>query len=270
MLDKTLKHAARIAGMENGIAALTTLSKIATMHEEAAEKLMFNYDASKLKFIFRLSHLTDGVLIRKYVSAMFAFQESQPDIVRTLTDSISSSQIVSKAWILDTLETLNLGNLGNVLLCGGWYASILFDGRLNFDRCISADIDSDANAVAERLNHSLVADNWKFKAVNADLLNINGRHEFTVEENVLDIDFSTIINTSCEHISQGDFSRWWESIIPGKLVILQSNDAFDVDGHVNCCDTLEEFVKQTPMSKVYFSGEKDVGPFIRFMRIGIR
>ena len=270
MLDKTLKHAARIAGMENGIAALTALSKIAVLHEEAAQKLMFNYDDSKLKFIFRLSHLTDGALIRKYVSAMFAFKESQPDIVRTLTDSISSSQMVSKAWILDTLETLNLGNLGNVLLCGGWYASILFDGRLQFNRCISADIDTDANKVAERLNDSLVTDNWKFKAVNADLLNINGRHEFTLEDSNVSIAFSTIINTSCEHISRDDFSKWWECIIPGKLVIVQSNNAFDVDGHVNCCDTLSEFSDQTPMSKVYFSSEKDVGPFTRFMRIGIR
>ena len=270
MLDKTLTSAARIAGMENGIAALTALSKIAVLHEDAAQKLMFNYDDSKLKFIFRLSHLTDGALIRKYVSAMFAFKESQPDIVRTLTDSISSSQMVSKAWILDTLETLNLGNLGNVLLCGGWYASILFDGRLQFDKCISVDIDSAVNTVADRLHSSLVCDNWKFKAVTADLLDMNGRHKFTIKDRNVSIAFSTIINTSCEHISRDDFSKWWESIIPGKLVIVQSNDAFDVDGHVNCCDNLEEFVKQTPMSKVYFSGEKDVGPFIRFMRIGIR
>ena len=36
----------------------------------------------------------------------------------------------------------------------------------------------------------------------------------------------TIINTSCEHIK--DFDKWYAMIPKGKLVILQSNDYFNV------------------------------------------
>ena len=42
----------------------------------------------------------------------------------------------------------------------------------------------------------------------------------------------TIINTSCEHIE--NFDSWYAKLSTGKLVILQSNNYFDIPEHVNC------------------------------------
>ena len=52
--------------------------------------------------------------------------------------------------------------------------------------------------------------------------------------------------------SKIEFEKWYDKIPQGKLVILQSNDYFNVPeetGHVNCSKNLLEFEKQTPMSK---------------------
>ena len=76
-------------------------------------------------------------------------------------------------------------------------------------------------------------DKWKFKAITQDIHNINyAGHRYTTyrangEEQILYNEPDTIINTSCEHIK--DFNAWYNSIPDGKLVILQSNDFFELE-----------------------------------------
>ena len=55
-----------------------------------------------------------------------------------------------------------------------------------------------------------------------------------------------------------------------KIVILQTNDYFEISDHVNCSHNLEEFELATPMGKCLYSGEIDLGKYKRFMRIGIK
>ena len=52
--------------------------------------------------------------------------------------------------------------------------------------------------------------------------------------------------------------------------VLQSNNYFDVDEHVNCSHSLDEFAFQTPMQRVWYEGELELGHYKRFMRIGIK
>ena len=78
----------------------------------------------------------------------------------------------------------------------------------------------------------------------------------------------SIVNTSCEHIE--DFNKWWDKIPPGSLLILQTNDGFDIPGHINCVKDLEDFEKQTPFTTTIYSGAKQMPKFIRFMRIGFK
>ena len=51
----------------------------------------------------------------------------------------------------------------------------------------------------------------------------------------------TIINTSCEHIH--DFELWYNKIPKGKLIILQGNDYFELNEHVNCSADQDSFEK---------------------------
>jgi hypothetical protein len=83
------------------------------------------------------------------------------------------------------------------------------------------------------------------------------RHHYTED---------VIINTSCEHIKD---VREWISVIPlGRLVVLQSNNYLGGDGHVNCVQGREEFVKQTGLSKILYSGERVLPMYTRYMVIG--
>ncbi len=78
----------------------------------------------------------------------------------------------------------------------------------------------------------------------------------------------TVINTSCEHIE--NFSKWYDLIPDGKLVVLQSNNFFDVEEHVNCVSNIKEFAEMTPMSNVLYEGELPLDKYTRYMRIGYK
>jgi hypothetical protein len=120
----------------------------------------------------------------------------------------------------------------------------------------------------------MVIDNWKFQAVTMDIRDINYKgHTFKVRrsdgsEGELFSKPDTIINTSCEHIE--NFQNWYESLPVDSLLILQSNNGYGIEGHVNCVNDLGMFMSQTPMSNVLFTGEKEMPKFTRFMRIGYK
>lgn len=79
---------------------------------------------------------------------------------------------------------------------------------------------------------------------------------------------NTIINTSCEHIE--NFAEWYAKIPNGKLVVLQSNDYFEVPDHINCSADLDTFSKSAPMSDIKFEGELFLSNYTRFMKIGFK
>jgi len=191
-------------------------------------------------------------------------------------DLYSVGQLESKVWLIEELETLNL-NLGTVFLCGGWYASlanIMFMSQLKFDKIRSFDIDPLCADIAETLNREYVAAEWKFKAITEDIHNINynGHTYITYKANgearELYDEPNTIINTSCEHIE--DFDTWYCNIPAGKLVILQNNNYFELEEHINCVKDVEEFRDQCLISNLLYGGTIELQKYNRFMLIGIK
>ena len=90
-------------------------------------------------------------------------------------------------------------------------------------------------------------------------------------EDIHNLDYNkcdTIINTSCEHIK--NFSDWYDNIPDNKLLILQSNNFSEIEEHVNCVTSLEEFKQQCYISNLLYSGELDidVAGYTRYMLIG--
>ena len=194
-----------------------------------------------------------------------------PNIASQIVDGISDGQLQSKWWLVDQIETFNLGK---IFMCAGWFATLLLDDKLKFKQCINIDSDPDCEKVSKILHKKHLIDNWKFQAVTEDIHNIDyneNKFQFlrfdgsTCEVNVVP---DTIINTSCEHIN--NFDIWYKKIPKGKLLILQSNNGIDIKDHINCVSTLEDFKKQTPMEIELFSGEKEMPKFTRFMRIGYK
>ena len=207
----------------------------------------------------------------QYVQQFLKVVTTMPKQLPALVDAVSDGQLSSKEWLADNLVDLKLGN---VFLCGGWFATLLLDQRLKFTQCISFDIDPTCKKPAEIIHRKLLMDGWKFLAFTKDILEINySKQPLTVTRaNGTSIDITvtpnTIINTSCEHIE--NFASWWDMIPDGKLVALQSNNGFDIPGHVNCSNSLNDFAKITPMSSVIYSGEKEMPKFMRYMRIGYK
>ena len=195
-----------------------------------------------------------------------------------LTDALTWGQLKSKRWLIDELEKLDL-DLGTVFLCAGWYATLaamMFDANLKIDKIRSFDIDESCIAIADCINSNKVKDGWKFKAITQDILEIdydeytwqtwskaNNRMCYPITDQV-----NTIINTSCEHIE--NFDDWYNKIPQGKIVILQTNNYFEIEDHINCSKNILEFAEQSSMSECLYQGALELPKYTRFMRIGYK
>jgi len=194
------------------------------------------------------------------------------------TDALSWGQLKSKRWLVD--ELVRTGEeLRTVFVLGGWYGTLsamLFNTNMVIHYIRSFDIDEGCQPIADAVNNTHVQNNWRFKAVIEDMHNINyDAHTWScwsTKNNRLSFPTTdrpnTIINTSCEHIE--NFSEWYAKMPKGKLLVLQNNNYSELEEHINCVNSVEEFAEQTPMKNVLFSGELDVGKYKRYMRIGIR
>ena len=193
-------------------------------------------------------------------------------------DCLAAGQIKSKDWLVKKVED-HCPDLGIVFLCAGWYATLatlLFESTVIITKIRSFDIDSSCCEIAEQFNMPWFADEWKFKATTFDILNLTYPLTYNTlndkKEKITLTDMpDTIINTSCEHIP--NFNKWYSGIPDNKLVILQSNNFFELDEHVNCVNDLDEFATIAPLSEILYEGELDLskhGGYTRFMRIGIK
>lgn len=194
-------------------------------------------------------------------------------------NSLSRGQIKSKKWLIESLEYAGVDYLGTVFLCAGWYAILammLFESDIQVSKVRNFDIDKSCEQISEIFNKKWFMDEWRYKFICDDIFNVDyNQHTWTAWSNrnnrlskpITDVP-DTIINTSCEHIN--NFSEWYNLIPLDKLVILQGNDYFDVEEHVNCSRTLKEFSEMCPMNEVLFEGELQLDHYKRFMKIGYR
>ena len=76
-----------------------------------------------------------------------------------------------------------------------------------------------------------------------------------------------IINTVCEHMTPDQYNEWLDKLPSNKRIVLQSNDYFSHEEHVNCKQTLEEFQKDCNLN-VDIAGSMPTEKYNRFMIIG--
>jgi len=163
-------------------------------------------------------------------------------------------------------------------LCAGWYGSLallLFESGLEVEKIRSFDKDAECHKIADTINRPYVMSEWKFKAQTADIHEINytdGHEYITLKSNgegqKLYDKPDTVINTSSEHIE--NFKEWYTSIAPGTLVILQTNDYFEIADHINCVKNIDAFKDMAPMSNILFEGTLNLEFYNRYMLIGYR
>ena len=219
-------------------------------------------------------------ILERYTDTWFtkAFKSFMINTTEIDTDCFSRGQLESKLWLVKKLSKLNV-ELGTVFLCAGWYATLatmLFESDIKLDKVRSFDIDPSCVDIAETFNKPWFMDQWRFKSITQDIMDINYKEHAwqswsnannRMSKTIADTP-NTIINTSCEHIE--NFAEWYDNIPNGKLVVLQSNNYYEVEEHVNCVGSIEEFAVKAPMDNILYSGELDLPKYKRFMLIGYK
>jgi hypothetical protein len=194
------------------------------------------------------------------------------------TDCFSRGQLQSKMWLVEELEKTKV-DLGTVFLCAGWYATLavmLFESNINVDKVRSFDIDPSCVDIAEIFNKKYLMQEWKYKAVTQDILDIDyAVHSYnTLRRNGTECPLidcpDTIVNTSCEHFDHHELSIWWRSIPKGKLVVIQSNNYKKIKEHLGCVNNISQFGELTPMRELLYAGQMKFDNYTRYMRIGYK
>jgi len=94
----------------------------------------------------------------------------------------------------------------------------------------------------------------RFSAVTADMTDY-------------DYDADIVINTSCEHITQVQYDQWLENVPDRATIVLQSNN-YIIDEHINCSDSLEDFIQKSKLSKIRYQGVLELPKYDRYLLIG--
>ena len=183
---------------------------------------------------------------------------------KDLLDSFSPNQFKSKLKLVEHVDKLNiLTKKSEIVIFGSWYGSILIPAFYNKVKKITC-IDQDAKVIS-RAKYNL------FKDFNVDFITGD---VFEFRDSYKNADL--FINTSCEHMksmkkwgpSPEYKNPWWDRVSPAYFAF-QSNNMYDIEGHINCVSSIEEFKYQMPDKAEILVEDKIVDDRgTRFMLIG--
>lgn len=182
---------------------------------------------------------------------------NSPDKYRTL-ESFWKGQIKSKIWLIENLSKFLSQDKQNIVIHGGWngvLASLLFQSNLSIGTIISIDIDPDCKSTAETIN-KIEEMEGRFFAVTSDMKD----YSYDLIPNI-------VINTSCEHVSQETYESWLEKVPDTALIVLQSNNYFDLEEHIRCSNDIKEFEQQSKIN-ILSSAVLNLPKYDRFMIVG--
>ena len=183
---------------------------------------------------------------------------------KDLLDSFSPNQFKSKLKLVEHIDKLNiLTKNSEIIIFGSWYGSILIPAFYNKVKKITC-IDQDAKVIS-RAKYNL------FKDFNVDFITGDVFEFRNIFKNT-----NLFINTSCEHMkSMKEWgpaptykNPWWDRVSPAYFAF-QSNNMYDIEGHINCVSSIEEFKYQMPDKAEILVEDKIVDDRgTRFMLIG--
>jgi len=183
---------------------------------------------------------------------------------KDLLDSFSPNQFKSKLKLVEHIDKLNiLTKNSEIVIFGSWYGSILIPAFYNKVKKITC-IDQDAKVIS-RAKYNL------FKDFNVDFITGDVFEFRNIFKNT-----NLFINTSCEHMkSMKEWgpaptykNPWWDRVSPAYFAF-QSNNMYDIEGHINCVSSIEEFKYQMPDKAEILVEDKIVDDRgTRFMLIG--
>jgi len=195
------------------------------------------------------------------ISYIYERSKTHEDIdlfrLKDLLDSYSDGQVFSKVWAVQELNKFIDNSYKECVIIGSWYGlfSYLFAESGFNKRILNIEIDDVCNKIARQLK---IHDNINYKTADGleDFKNWNYHDKISV-------------CTACEHIDREELYFTLKQKNPSMLMCLQSNNYYEVDSHINCHDSLEDFIKSLPLENILYSGVKRYkDKYDRFMVIG--
>ena len=152
---------------------------------------------------------------------------------KDLLDSVSPNQYRSKEVLIKHVENLQLVDQNSeIVIFGGWYGTILIPAFKYVDRITLIDKDKDVIGVAK---NRLFDHYKKVDFISKDVFDWAPDSKRIKTCNL-------IINTSCEHMP----SMKKLELDTKAYFAYQSNNMYDIEGHINCVSSIEEFKYQLP------------------------
>ena len=174
--------------------------------------------------------------------------------IKSIINAVNDNQSKSKDWLVENLKPyISLLNNPRICVAAGWFCTIGEDLRkFTNNKIISFDKDRSCKRIGKIFNKDL---NIQFQTIDMENYNSN--------------QFDVIICSSCEHISQKTLSDFLYVRKKGSLVILQSNNYYKIEEHINCKNSLEEFVSDYNFDNVLYKGTLKLDTFERYMIIAM-
>tara|TARA_B100000085_G_scaffold78248_1_gene70355 strand:+ start:822 stop:1481 length:660 start_codon:yes stop_codon:yes gene_type:complete len=178
--------------------------------------------------------------------------------IKDILDQYSSGQLESKRWAIDELNNCApISQEDLVVVIGGWYG--LMSHMLCESGVTNTIIDYEIDETCIDLHYKLkVHDNIMIEY--QDGFEIFDSREHNGNDKV-------IICTACEHIDGDDLYGYVAMKNPKSTILLQSNNMHNIDSHVNCHDSLDDFIDSLPLDKILYKGAKRIGDYERYMVI---
>jgi len=174
-------------------------------------------------------------------------------------ESFWKGQLKSKVWLVNQLSKHVPDKPLNIVIHGGWngvLASLLFNSNMKINDIRSVDIDSScvetANMICKRQEMS-----GKFNAITADMC----EYEYEFDPDV-------VINTSTEHISQEQYDKWLSKVPSTSLIVLQSNNYYDLPEHIRCFANVVDFYEHSKLRYIKQHDTLELPLYNRFLLIG--
>ena len=179
------------------------------------------------------------------------------DRYRTL-ESFWKGQIRSKVWLIENLAIHAKHEPNNIVIHGGWngvLSSLIFNSEISVNHVTSVDIDPKCEKTATTVNN-LYTIQGKFKSKTADMKH----YKYNVDPDI-------VINTSAEHVCDETLRTWFNNISKSTLVVVQSNNFYGLDEHVNCVDSSAQLAEKLGFLNS-FGYAFETPKYTRFMLIG--
>ena len=186
--------------------------------------------------------------------------------------AFSSGQLASKSWLLEKLHKVNWRHQPDkdvVAILGCWIGGLVDPLLRTFEieRIYGIDTDADSREKSEKLNRDHVHNGWKYKGVvhDVDMLDCDAM-QFQTSGELISVKPNWIINTSCEHMS----TLWYDSVDSDQLIVMQTNNSPEFEGHINICHTIDDMSNKYPLSNTLYIGELITPAYTRYMQIGYK